>query len=146
MRRWKLAIDYTGSVEGIYAFIYCTKWRSGRVSRMPHSQMKDRATQLPRKYKSGALVTQKRGLCTTCLIFVRQFLLRNTISQKQIYMHYIHNSYKKQKQHLAGLDTMMLKQCTMLKAQRIPVFSSFSQLRTVTNLYCLPQQFQQNQH
>ena len=62
MRRWKLAIDYTGSVEGIYAFIYCTKWRPGRVSRMPHwlthSQMKDRATQLLIKYKSGALVTQ----------------------------------------------------------------------------------------
>ena len=28
-------IGGTGSVEGIYAFIYCTKWRSGRVSRMP---------------------------------------------------------------------------------------------------------------
>ena len=27
MRRWKLAIDYTGSVEGISAFIYCTKER-----------------------------------------------------------------------------------------------------------------------
>ena len=58
MRRWKLAIDYTGSVEGIYAFIYCTKWRSGQVLPMPHSQRKDRATQLLIKYKSGALVTQ----------------------------------------------------------------------------------------
>ena len=36
MRRWKLAIDYTGSVEGIYAFIYCTKWRSGQVLLMPY--------------------------------------------------------------------------------------------------------------
>ena len=35
MRRQQLVIDDTGSVEGIYAFIYCTKWRSGRVSRMP---------------------------------------------------------------------------------------------------------------
>ena len=34
MRQWQLLIDDTGSVEGIYAFIYCTKWRSGQVSRM----------------------------------------------------------------------------------------------------------------
>ena len=27
----------TGSVEGIHAFIYCTKWRSGQVSRNPYS-------------------------------------------------------------------------------------------------------------
>ena len=52
-----------GAVEGIYAFIYCTKWRSGQVSRMPYGQtnsqtLKDRATQLLKKYKSGALVTQ----------------------------------------------------------------------------------------
>ena len=33
-RRQQLVIDYTGSVEGIYAFIYCTKWRSGQVSPM----------------------------------------------------------------------------------------------------------------
>ena len=46
-----MVIDDTGSVEGIYAFIYCTKWRSGQGSRMP--------TQLLIKYKSGALVTQK---------------------------------------------------------------------------------------
>ena len=60
MRRWQLAIDDTGSVEGIYAFIYCTKWRSGQVLLMPHSltTLKDRATQLLIKYKSGALVTQ----------------------------------------------------------------------------------------
>ena len=61
MRRWKLAIDYTGSVEGIYAFIYCTKWRSGQVLPIPDrlTTLKDRATQLLIKYKSGALVTQK---------------------------------------------------------------------------------------
>ena len=53
-----MVIDDTGSVEDIHAFIYCTKWRSGQVSPMPHSQMKDRATQLLIKYKSGALVTQ----------------------------------------------------------------------------------------
>ena len=63
MRRWQLVIDDTGSVESIYAFIYCTKWRSGRVSRMPDVRtdgqtVKDRATQLLTKYKSGALVTQ----------------------------------------------------------------------------------------
>ena len=60
MRRWKLAIDYTGSVEGIHAFIYCTKWRSGQVLPMPDrlTTLKDRATQLLIKYKSGALVTQ----------------------------------------------------------------------------------------
>ena len=33
----QMVIDDTGSEEGIYAFIYCTKWRSGQVSRMPHS-------------------------------------------------------------------------------------------------------------
>ena len=52
-----------GSVEDIHAFIYCKKWRFGRVSRMPdgrtHSQtLKDRATQLLIKFKTGALVTQ----------------------------------------------------------------------------------------
>ena len=35
MRRYQLVIDDTGSVEGIYAFIYCTKWRSGQVLPMP---------------------------------------------------------------------------------------------------------------
>ena len=35
MRRWQSVIDDTGSEEAIYAFIYCTKWRSGRVSRIP---------------------------------------------------------------------------------------------------------------
>ena len=53
-------IDDTGSVEGMHAFIYCTKWRSGQVSPMPYGQtLKDRATQLLVNYKSGALVTQK---------------------------------------------------------------------------------------
>ena len=33
MRRWQLVTDDTGSVEGIYAFIYCTKLRSGQVLR-----------------------------------------------------------------------------------------------------------------
>ena len=54
-----MVIDDMGAVEGIYAFIYCTKWRSGQVSPMPYSQtLKDRATQLLIKYKSGALVTK----------------------------------------------------------------------------------------
>ena len=34
--RYQLVIDNTGSVEGIYAFIYCTKWRSGQVLPMPY--------------------------------------------------------------------------------------------------------------
>ena len=53
-------IDDTGSVEGMHAFIYCTNWRSGQVSRMPYglTTLKDRATQLLIKHKSGALVTQ----------------------------------------------------------------------------------------
>ena len=58
-----MAIDDSGSVEGIYAFIYCTKWSFGQVSGMPDKRtdgqtLKDRATQLLIKYKSGALVTQ----------------------------------------------------------------------------------------
>ena len=55
-----MVIDDTGSVEDIHAFIYCTKWRSGQVLPMPDRQttLKDRATQLLIKYKSGALVTQ----------------------------------------------------------------------------------------
>ena len=54
-----MVIDDTGSVEGIYAFTYCTKRRSGQVIPMPYGQtLKDRATQLLIKYKSGALVTQ----------------------------------------------------------------------------------------
>ena len=55
-----MVIDNTGSVEDIHAFIYCKKWRFGRVSRMPDRQttLKDRATQLLIKYKIGALVTQ----------------------------------------------------------------------------------------
>ena len=35
MRGKQLVVDYTGSVEGIHAFIYCTKWSSGQVSLMP---------------------------------------------------------------------------------------------------------------
>ena len=54
-----MVIDDTGSVEGIYAFIYCIKWRSGQVLPMPYGQtLKDSATQLFMKQKSGALVTQ----------------------------------------------------------------------------------------
>ena len=36
MRRQQLEIDDTGSVEGIGAFTYCTKWRSGQVLPMPY--------------------------------------------------------------------------------------------------------------
>ena len=62
-----MAIDDSGSVEGIYAFIYCTKWRFGQVSRVPDGRtdgqtLKDRATQLYIKYKIGALVTQYQAL------------------------------------------------------------------------------------
>ena len=59
MRRYQLVIDDTGSVEDIHTFIYCTKWRSGQVLPMPDrlKTLKDRATQLLIKYKSGALVT-----------------------------------------------------------------------------------------
>ena len=58
-----MVIDDTGSVEGIYAFKYCTKWGSGQVLPMPYGltqaqTLKNRATQLLIKYKSGALVTQ----------------------------------------------------------------------------------------
>ena len=63
MRRWQLVIDVTGSEEGIYAFIYCTKWKSGQVSKRTDGQtLKDSATQLLTKYKSGALVTQYKSL------------------------------------------------------------------------------------
>ena len=62
-----VGIDDTGSVEGIYAFMYWTKWESGQVLPMPDSltdwltvwqTLKDRVTQLLIKYKSGALVMQ----------------------------------------------------------------------------------------
>ena len=54
-----MVIDDIGSVEGIYAFIYSTKWKFGHVLPMPDSQtLKDSATELLKKYKSGALVTQ----------------------------------------------------------------------------------------
>ena len=66
-----MVVGDTGSVEGIYAFIYCAKWRSGQVLPMPHSltdsQMKDSATQLLIKYKSGALVTQFYAKKKVCL-------------------------------------------------------------------------------
>ena len=35
MRGKQLVVDYTGSVEGIHAFIYCKKWSSGQVLPMP---------------------------------------------------------------------------------------------------------------
>ena len=58
-----MVIDDTGSVEGIDAFIFCTKWRSGQVSRMLYGltdsqTLKDRATQLLIKYKAGTLSNQ----------------------------------------------------------------------------------------
>ena len=58
-----MVIDDTGSVEDIRAFIYCKKWRSGQVLLMRYGRtdgltLKDRATQLLIKYKSGALITQ----------------------------------------------------------------------------------------
>ena len=54
MRWYQLVIDDTGSVEGMYAFIYCSKWRSGQVSPMPYRlTLKDRATQLLIKYRSS---------------------------------------------------------------------------------------------
>ena len=63
MRRWQLVLDDTGSEEGIYAFIYCTKWRSGQVLPVPYSltdsqTLREGATQLLIKFKNGALVTQ----------------------------------------------------------------------------------------
>ena len=47
--RWQLVLDDNGLVEGIYAFIYCTKWRSGQVLPMPYS-LTDSQTQLHKKY------------------------------------------------------------------------------------------------
>ena len=38
--------------------MHIVQWRSGQVLPMPYGQtLKDRATELPIKYKSGALVT-----------------------------------------------------------------------------------------
>ena len=53
-----------------YCFIYCTKWRSGQVLPTPHwlTTLKDRASQLIIKYKSGALVTQIHWHCKICKI------------------------------------------------------------------------------
>ena len=78
MRQQQLVIDDNRSAEGIYAFIYCTKWRSGQVLVMPDSltdsltTLKDSATQLLVKYKSGAPVTQlfQLGLQTSTLSLV----------------------------------------------------------------------------
>ena len=58
-------------------YIYCKKWRFGRVSRMPHwlTTLKDRATQLLIKYKSGALVTQFK-LCAWILVFSYIFIFK----------------------------------------------------------------------
>ena len=54
-----MVIDDTGSVECFCAFIYCTKWRFGQVSLMPYGlTLKDSATQLLIKYKSGSFVKQ----------------------------------------------------------------------------------------
>ena len=38
MRRQLTVVDVTGSGEGIYAFIYLNKWRSGQVTLMHYSQ------------------------------------------------------------------------------------------------------------
>ena len=68
-----MVIDDTGSVEDIHAFIHCKKWRSGQVSPMPDwltdslTTLKDRATQLLIKYKSGAFVTQLHSTYSTAL-------------------------------------------------------------------------------
>ena len=50
-----MEIDDTGSIEGMYAFIYCTTYYRCLTD---GQTLKDRATQLLIKYKSGALVTQ----------------------------------------------------------------------------------------
>ena len=89
MRRRQLILDDTGSVEGIYAFIYCTKWRSGQVLPMPDSltdsqTLKDRATQLLTKYKSGALVTQ---IPAVYLWRVKDKLCKMIMMEKYIMMH-----------------------------------------------------------
>ena len=59
-----MGIDDTRSVEGSYVLLYCIKWRSGvwtgvtDALRTDSQTLKDRATQLLIKCKSGALVTQ----------------------------------------------------------------------------------------
>ena len=62
MRRYQLAIDVTGSVEGVYAFIYWNEvdiWTGKTVpQRTDWQTLKDMATQLLIKCKSGALVTR----------------------------------------------------------------------------------------
>ena len=79
-----MVIDDTGSVKGIYAFIYWTKWRSGQVLPMPDwmtdslTTLKDSATQLLIKYKSGALVTQSPLLSLLGGVVSDQMLLGPT--------------------------------------------------------------------
>ena len=54
-------INDNGSVEGIYAFFILNKveiWTGVKDATPTLTTLKDRATQLLIKYKSGALVTQ----------------------------------------------------------------------------------------
>ena len=84
-----MVIDDTGSVEGIYAFKYCTKWGSGQVLPMPYGltqaqTLKNRATQLLIKYKSGALVTQCIGDCS------KPNLVRRRVWSRSVGVHCVH--------------------------------------------------------
>ena len=77
-----MVIDDTRSVEGIYAFIYFTEWRSGQVLPMPYGQtLKYRATQL---FKSGALVTQCIGDCS------KPNLVRRRVWSRSVGVHCVH--------------------------------------------------------
>ena len=83
-----VGIDDTGSVEGIDAFIYCTKWGSGEVSWILRTDslttLKNRATQLLIKYKSGALVTQFLiDIQKSCAVYVNNILSSFFYSAKQ---------------------------------------------------------------
>ena len=115
MRRWQLVIDDTGSEEGIYAFIYCAKWRSGQVLPMSYgltnwlTTLRDRATQLLIKYKSGALVTQSdclkfklsnvirfENICFKERWFVAHYVQKSkciTMKQNATYIHYLSGLY-----------------------------------------------------
>ena len=57
-----MAIDDTGSVEGIYKCLYILHkveiWTGVKDATHSLTTLKDRATQLLIKYKSGALATQ----------------------------------------------------------------------------------------
>ena len=81
MRRWQLKLDDTGSVQGIYAFIYCTKWRSGQVLPMPHSLTDFERSSYSAPYKSGALVTQWFYETTG-------FVRKNLLSQQGAVLHW----------------------------------------------------------